>query len=238
MYTIRPISLEVVRLKRNEVIGAHPSSPKEPLTETAYREIRQSITAGEFEPGSHLVEASLAKTLALSRTSVRSALHRLVGEGRLVRRPMAGVFVPASAANDEELRELLDCRAVLEATIARDAALKATAEHRTRLESILALEAEAVSAGRSSVEFETDFRRVLAEIADNKWMSRLLSEVLSQLDRVGDVVEFSSNILDMHRSIFIAIDTMDGGAAWRAVIAHVERVKESALTSDDEHLDY
>ena len=49
-----------------------------------YRELRELIVSGRLGPGTRLVETIAAKRLGVSRTPVRSALHRLQQEGYAV----------------------------------------------------------------------------------------------------------------------------------------------------------
>src|ERR1700728_3507426 len=50
----------------------------------AFHEIRELIVHGRLSPGSWIVEADLARHLAMSRTPVRSALHWLQREGYVI----------------------------------------------------------------------------------------------------------------------------------------------------------
>lgn len=53
----------------------------ESLSDRAYRMLRNAILSGELAPGEPLTEESLAERLQISRTPIRTALHRLVSEG-------------------------------------------------------------------------------------------------------------------------------------------------------------
>lgn len=59
--------------------NAPPAPPD--LASTAYQRLRELIVSGELAPGSRIIETELAERLALSRTPLRSALHRLLQEG-------------------------------------------------------------------------------------------------------------------------------------------------------------
>jgi DNA-binding GntR family transcriptional regulator len=52
--------------------------------DTAYRKLRELIVHGRLAPGTRVVEADIARRLEISRTPVRSALHRLQQEGYVV----------------------------------------------------------------------------------------------------------------------------------------------------------
>lgn len=52
----------------------------------AYVQLRELIVHGRLAPGGRVIESDLADRLGTSRTPVRSALHRLQGEGYVVAR--------------------------------------------------------------------------------------------------------------------------------------------------------
>lgn len=54
------------------------------LNDSAYEKIREMILRGSLAPGGRIVEAELAEHIGVSRTPVRSALHRLLQDGYLV----------------------------------------------------------------------------------------------------------------------------------------------------------
>src|SRR5437764_737312 len=55
------------------------------LSEQAYRNLRELILVRRIAPGAPVVEGRLAEELKISRTPMREALVRLVGEGLLER---------------------------------------------------------------------------------------------------------------------------------------------------------
>lgn len=77
--------------------------------------VRRLIITGELPAGTHLVEAQLSETFAVSRGPVRDALRQLETEG-LVESRRRGVFVIGLNVKDIEelysLRQLLDAEAV------------------------------------------------------------------------------------------------------------------------------
>src|SRR5438046_8840409 len=50
----------------------------------AYQQLRELIVWGRLSPGSRVIESDIAERLGVSRTPVRSALHRLQQEGYIV----------------------------------------------------------------------------------------------------------------------------------------------------------
>src|SRR5579864_5592420 len=135
--------------------GARMISPVErpvPLRQSVYEALVELVIAGRLTPGQHLVETELARQLGVSRQPVREALHRLEAEGWVDLRPNQGAFV--HVPTDQEVDELLDVRALLEAETARLAAGAASPAQLARLGQICA-EGEAAAA-------EDDFARAVA----------------------------------------------------------------------------
>ncbi|WP_211829705.1 GntR family transcriptional regulator [Kistimonas asteriae] len=73
---------------------------KQSLEEQAANYLREQILAGDYRSGDKLVESSLAKTLDLSRTTVRMALNTLASEGLISQKPYAGWQVITMDDND------------------------------------------------------------------------------------------------------------------------------------------
>src|SRR6516225_8466445 len=91
-----------------------------PLRQSVYDALIGLIVRGDLPPGQHMVETDLARQLGVSRQPIREALHRMEAEGWVDLRPSQGAFV--HVPTDQEVDELLDVRALLEAETARLAA--------------------------------------------------------------------------------------------------------------------
>ncbi len=90
----------------------------------AYDAIRADIIEGRFGPGDRITEAEIATTVAVSRTPVREALHRLEAEGLIRFVPNHGAFVTSWGV--EEAEETFELRARLEGYAAELCAARAT----------------------------------------------------------------------------------------------------------------
>jgi len=90
---------------------------KQPAEYLAAEYLRKQITTGEILPGTRLTETLLAEQLAISRGTLRIALHQLAREGLIVQTPYTG-WASASIA-PEDLWELYTLRAALESMAAR-----------------------------------------------------------------------------------------------------------------------
>jgi DNA-binding GntR family transcriptional regulator len=107
----------------------------QPLDTEVSDYIREMILDGRLAPGTHLVEADLAKVLKVSQGTVRSALRVLSPDGLLEYRQNRGVFVASFSA--EDAWEVYTLRNALEATAAGIAAERITREGEARLTAIL-----------------------------------------------------------------------------------------------------
>ncbi|QEC48424.1 GntR family transcriptional regulator [Baekduia soli] len=94
-------------------------------SEEAYEAIRRAILDGTLRPGERIVEQRLARMLAVSRTPVREALHKLERENLVAR---SGRGMAVQTFSPDEVRDIYDLRAHLESYAARRAADRIT-EH-------------------------------------------------------------------------------------------------------------
>jgi DNA-binding GntR family transcriptional regulator len=82
------------------------------LKERAYTSIKDAILSLHLEPGSPIVETTLAEQLGISKTPVRDALQELEREGFVARVLFKGTYVTDVTMKD--VREVFELRAVLE----------------------------------------------------------------------------------------------------------------------------
>lgn len=94
------------------------------LPDIVYGQIRRAILTGEMPPGYVLRQEELAQKLGISRVPLREALRRLETEGIVVLRPRRGYAVVS--LSPEEIREIFDLRAVIEAHAGEIAAQRRT----------------------------------------------------------------------------------------------------------------
>jgi GntR family transcriptional regulator of gluconate operon len=94
-----------------------PLEEVETLSTRTTEVLRGKILEGEFELGEHLVEATIARRLGISRGPVRDALKQLRAEGLVHERPNRGSFVVDLSPDD--ISEIYELRAAIEARSAR-----------------------------------------------------------------------------------------------------------------------
>jgi DNA-binding GntR family transcriptional regulator len=144
-----------------------------PLRQSVYDALIDLIVGGELAPGQHMVETDLARQLGVSRQPIREALHRMEAEGWVDLRPSQGAFV--HVPTDQEVDELLDVRALLEAETARLAARSPNPGRLTRLREICGegqAAAEADDFG-AAVTANNTFHAEIAAIGGNAVLAEL-----------------------------------------------------------------
>lgn len=98
------------------------TGPRPGAVERAYRAIKAGIIGGAWPPGAPLREVELSQQIGVSRTPVREALRRLLGDGLVTFKPRQGASVATWSHGD--LDEIFSLRAMLEAYAAEQAAAR------------------------------------------------------------------------------------------------------------------
>jgi DNA-binding GntR family transcriptional regulator len=180
------------------------------VVDIAYARIRALIEEGELGPNARLRQGDLALALAVSRTSVREALHRLTAEELVEFKANRGFFV-ASFRLDAVI-ERLELRRVLEPGIARLAAERRTEEDVAELEGIVRGQLEAATA-RLAHDLSRGFHIALARTTRNEQFARVL-EALWSPDIGRQLLARRSAVPGWQEA-----DAADHGAILRAVAA-------------------
>ncbi|RIY03298.1 FadR family transcriptional regulator [Aureimonas flava] len=150
-------------------------------------QLRLLIESGEYGVGDRLpTERDLAERLAISRPTVREALIALEVEGRIRIRVGSGIYVTAPPAETpvpgeiEGPFELLHARELIESSLAREAARKATPEDVAALDTVLAR----MDAGRhpspETIALDREFHVSVARILGNAVVTRFVGELFDQ----------------------------------------------------------
>ena len=103
-----------------------------PLRQELLGHIRAAISSAEYKPGERLVERVLCERYGVSRTVVREALRHLEAEGLVTIVPNRGPVV--TVLSRDEIAQLFEVRAALEALAAERFAERATPEERAALQ--------------------------------------------------------------------------------------------------------
>jgi DNA-binding GntR family transcriptional regulator len=217
--------------------GRHRSL--EPLTETlqlgtrAYRALANGIVGGDIEPGTQLRPDTIAEQLEISATPVREALHRLEGDGLLVKLPYQGWFV--REFSEQEVRELYAMRATLECFGVRLACERVTSEQLAWLrqhQSVgeAALEKEDIEAYRI---YNRDLHAAIIKAAGNSYLSSVMAQLSLQtqmlMARTIRLVGRPSRAIEEHHELIELIARRQAKPAERLMERHILSALEDII---------
>lgn len=145
-----------------------------PLTQLVVRALRDRILNGAVAQGERLVEGRLSEELGVSRMPVREALRQLAAEGLVTIEPRRGASV--TVYNAEQVREMVEVRATLEALNAKLAARRKDPRQIAELERILEEGARVADSGDSALltELNAQFHEALGRVAANSLLQDLM----------------------------------------------------------------
>jgi DNA-binding GntR family transcriptional regulator len=201
-----------------------------------YRQLREHIVGGTFQPNERLVEADLAELLGAGRSTIRAALVRLDQEGLVRRTPNRGARV--RLLSDREALEIEQVRAALEQLLVRLAATRVTARDVAALRADLVRMHERVVDGDPLAysELNASFHQRIWAIAGNEMGTALLNTLKSQSIRFQYRTILQPGRLQRslaeHEAIVEALAARDpdaSEAAMRAHLSHVVRTLEAAI---------
>ena len=194
------------------------------VVDIAYGRIRTLIEDGELGPSARLRQGDLADALAISRTSVREALHRLTAEELVEFKANRGFFV-ASFKLDAVL-DRLELRRLMEPGIARLAAERRSEEHLRELEHIVDSQFEAPTA-RLAHDLSRTFHLRLAASTGNEQFGKVLESLWSVdigrrlLARRSATPGWQANDAAEHRGILRAVADGDADRAAALMEQHL-----------------
>lgn len=208
------------------------------LAGEAQREIERMILGGQLAPGEKLTEARLTALLGVSRGPVREAFRKLEEAGLLRQEKNRGVFV--RAVPPDEVAEIYEVRAAMDALVGRRAAERAGAEDLRALRGLVErMEAAARAsdpAGYYALNLE--FHDRLVSLAGNRKLAetyrRLIKELALARRRNLSDREVLVHSSAEHRAILKAIAAGDGASAARLMHEHALESRDRALQAEPE----
>lgn len=206
--------------KVSHTLGASHS----PLTTLVVDALRERILGGEIAPGERLVEGRLSGELGVSRMPVREALRQLAAEGLVTIEPRRGASV--SSINPDQVRELVEVRATLEALNAKLAARRHDPEKIAELERILDEGTQLAQQGgdvATMMRLNQRFHDALGNIAANSVLRDLMGSLRDRTALLFAPLnrERGSQNWDEHAAILRAVIKGDAELAALLAARHV-----------------
>jgi DNA-binding GntR family transcriptional regulator len=205
--------------------GRIAARPAPSQGEQAYALLKDALTTLAYKPGDYLNIASLMDELALGRTPINHALHRLANEGLVQIIPRKGVVV--SPLSIDDALELIHVRMANEGLCVRLAAARITAPELEQLRAAARRFDEAVEGRKLTDVMNLDrvFHELIAAAARNQMLSEILKVLHARSQRFWAITLAAeghlAEVQAEHAAIIDALSRNDPAAAANAVEAHV-----------------
>lgn len=210
------------------------------LSDRIRNALTDAISSGELAPGTTLDEQQLADRYGASRTPVREALRQLATSGMVEVRPRRGVIVRHVTA--DEVMDMFETMAELEAVCVRLATYRITPLERSRLLRIHEASQAAVEQGDVDAydALNRDFHEAIYRAAHNDFLADQAIAVRTRLNafrrmQLRQARRLASSRAE-HDAVMQAIAEGNGEEAGRRMRAHMLNAA-SALDSYIAHQD-
>lgn len=218
-----------------------------------YEEVADSLIdmlrAGDLRPGDRLDSVeSLAKSFHVGRSAIREALSALRAMGLLEMRQGEGTFVkqfdpsrfsvPVSVAflmKQEDIKELLEVRKILEVGAVESAAAHYTKEDIESMQQALLAMEKAKGNGDLGEKADLEFHLAIAHATHNQMLINLMnsvSEIMMETMRETRRLwlhseQKTTTLLEEHRNIMEAIQNRDAVQAKSLMFEHLTKVEKA-----------
>jgi DNA-binding GntR family transcriptional regulator len=195
------------------------------VVEVAYERIRAMIVEGAIPPDGRLNQGELADAFGISRTSVREALHRLVGDTLVEFRRNRGFFVAAPLQLHAVISRL-EMRLLLEPGMARLASERRNDKEIRALRRVISGQQRARSP-RAAHDLSREFHSTLAQATRNSELIRAFEALWTPdigrqlLARRLQSPTWQAEDVSEHEQIADAVERGDGERAAHLMYEHL-----------------
>ncbi len=160
-------------------------APRIPLSEKAYRQIKERIVTVALRPGAMVDEGSLADELSIGRTPIHEAVMRLYAEELLEAVPGRGFFVRSIGIDD--VRMLFEAMMVFEGAAVVLAAHRIDSFQLERLSQVnLQLKAAMEKADSLAVTYlNSSLHCIIHEATQNSFLASSLNHIQNHAQRLA-----------------------------------------------------
>ena len=201
------------------------------LEERVFRQLEEDIISGYYSKGDALGEIGICERLGVSRTPVRSALHRLAEEGLVSITPNRGAMVVG--VTEDDLADTYRIRMHLEGLASRMATERLTDEIKDELIHTVELSEFYVYKNDAErfKELDTVFHGLIFRASGNRMLSKILGElhrnVRAYRKKGLTVPGRLESSLKEHKEILSAMLSGNAEEADRLTSLHIERAMEN-----------
>jgi DNA-binding GntR family transcriptional regulator len=213
------------------------SSDEHSIEDAIYNQIRDAIGNQRLPPGTRLREDEMRQIFSVTRSRIRKVFSRLAYDGLVVIEPNRGASVAKPSIKDA--RELFEARRGIEATIVTSVSRKLSASDRRALHAHVDKERAADEERNhpEMISLSGEFHTLLAEIADNKVLSKFLGELITKESLVIQAYERPgkpSCSFHEHEHILAAIEAKETEKAVSLMSEHLTNIENRLDLDRDE----
>ncbi|WP_245932930.1 GntR family transcriptional regulator [Caballeronia novacaledonica] len=195
-------------------------------TQLVEEQLRRMILDMDIGPGERLTERGLETQFQISRTSVRTALLRLEGEGLVSRNGRGWIIPPIDL---EEVKQLFIYREILEVAALQIGGLTASAAELAEIEAIL----DAVTKDSTPEECDfaaRQFHLRIGSLAKNEFVTRGIADCMTRLLRVR-WIENDASLPGTaeHRAVLRALQKGQVDKAIELTRSHISAARDRLL---------
>ena len=207
------------------------------LEERVYILLEEAILTGEYARGDALTEIALSKKLGVSRTPIRSALHRLSEDGLIEFKPNRGAVV--MGVNTDDLVDTYKIRMRLEGLASSMAAERMDDEQKKRLKE--AIELSELYLSQNDIdklkELDTEFHVIIYKASGNRLLCKILSELHRNIRSYRKIALTVPGRLERtieeHKGILAAIESGDADLADKLTSLHIENALKNMIIATE-----
>jgi DNA-binding GntR family transcriptional regulator len=200
-----------------------------PIGDEVYEELLSRMLSSRIAAGERLTIDALCRELNVSQTPIREAMHRLSGDGLVVRHHLSGYRV-APTLTREQFEDLVDIRLLLEPAAARRAAESMKPDQLAGLREVAERLGEAPQKTDAALAYavfsrlDGQFHDKVAEGSQNRYIRDALARLHThvQLFRLSSHPQITSGALEEHAMVVGAIARRDPDEAAYAMRVHIE----------------
>ena len=208
------------------------------LEEKVYLELEEEILSGKLPRGTVLREISLSERLGVSRTPIRSALHRLSEDGLVESSVNRGCVVVG--VTEDDLEDIYKIRVRLEGLASAIAAVKISAEDLLALRESVELAEFYINKNNTEKlkELDSAFHEKIYEATGNRLLSKTLSILHRRIKAYRKLSLTVPGRLERsvyeHKEILLAIERGDSEAADRLTSEHIKEALNNVMRAINE----
>jgi GntR family transcriptional regulator, sialic acid-inducible nan operon repressor len=215
------------------------------LSDEVFARLKHMIETGELKAGDDMPsERELMERYGVGRPAIREAMQALAGKGlveisqgeraKVLRITAESIFrqvdLPAKmmlSGSSDSLEHLKSARIFFERGMIREATAKATPEHITELNALLAKQKQSLGDADAFIEADMQFHQYIAQISGNPIFAAVSGAMLGWLKSYHTEMLIWTGrenfTLAEHEEIIRAIEKGDADLSEKAMIKHLER---------------